>query len=485
MIDFSNLEKYRENNRIEAKKAMGGLPRSIWETYSAFANTLGGIILLGVEEWPDKTLHTIDLPDPDRLIKEFWDIANNPNKTSVNLLSSKDVFVQEVDGNHIVVINVPRAERSYRPVYLDGTPLSTYRRNGEGDYKCTKEEYQAMVRDASVKTQDMLVLNEMDMSVFNKESIRSYRQRMRLSRPGHVWEALEDEDFLLKLGAVGIGSDGKKHPTSAGLLMFGNEYDIVREYNAYFLDYQEQYDADTRWTDRIISSSGDWSGNVYDFYFRVYNKLTQDIKVPFKMEGGVRVDDTSVHQALREALANCLVNADYYGRQGLVVIKKRDAITMSNPGNFRIEIDTAKSGGVSDPRNGTMLKMFNLIDIGERAGSGIPNIFRVWREQGWTAPVISENFDPDRIMLSLAFKKSDDKKATIKSDDKKVTIKSARQKNEIITYLTDHVSAKNTDIAELLGVKSTRVKQLLKELLDEGVVVAEGNNKNRVYKLKR
>ena len=485
MIDFNNLEKYRENNRIEAKKAMGGLPGSIWETYSAFANTLGGVILLGVEEWPDKTLHAVDLPDPDRLIKEFWDIVNNPNKTSVNILSSKDVFVQEVDGNHIVVINVPRAERSYRPVYVDGNPLSTYRRNGEGDYKCTKEEYQAMVRDASVKTQDMLVLNEMDMSVFNKESVRSYRQRMRLSRPGHVWEALEDEDFLLKLGAVGIGSDGKKHPTSAGLLMFGNEYDIVREYNAYFLDYQEQYDADTRWTDRIISSSGDWSGNVYDFYFRVYNKLTQDIKVPFKIEGGARVDDTAVHQALREALANCLVNADYYGRQGLVVIKKRDAITMSNPGNFRIEIDTAKSGGVSDPRNGTMLKMFNLIDIGERAGSGIPNIFRVWREQGWTAPVISENFDPDRIMLSLAFKKSDDKKATIKSDGKKVTIKSARQKNEIITYLTDHVSAKNTDIAELLGVKSTRVKQLLKELLDEGVVVAEGNNKNRVYKLKR
>ena len=157
-------------------------------------------------------------------------------------------------------------------------PLATYRRNGEGDYKCTKEEYQAMVRDASVRKQDMLVLNEMDMTVFNKESVRSYRQLMRLSRPGHVWEALEDEDFLMKLGAVGIGSDGKKHPTSAGLLMFGNEYDIVREYNAYFLDYQEQYDADTRWTDRIISSSGDWSGNVYDFYFRVYNKLTQDIK---------------------------------------------------------------------------------------------------------------------------------------------------------------------------------------------------------------
>ena len=191
--------------------------------------------------------------------------------------------------------------------------------------------------------------------------------------------------------------------------MFGNEYDISREFNAYFLDYQEQYDAGTRWTDRIISSSGDWSGNVYNFYFRVYNKLIQDIKVPFKLEGGVRVDDASVHQALREVLANCLVNADYYGRLGLVVIKKRDAVTMANPGSFRIEIDAAKSGGVSDPRNETMLKMFNLIDIGERAGSRIPNIFRVWRERGWATPEIMEQLEPERITLSLRFGKTSDK----------------------------------------------------------------------------
>ena len=220
-----------------------------------------------------------------------------------------------------------------------------------------------------------------------------------------------------------------------------------------------------------------------DFYFRVYNKLTQDIKVPFKMEGGARVDDTSVHQALREALANCLVNADYYGRQGLVVIKKRDGITMSNPGNFRIEIDTAKSGGVSDPRNGTMLKMFNLIDIGERAGSGIPNIFRVWHEQGWTAPVISESFDPDRIMLSLAFEKIGDKKSAIKIGDKKSAI-NAKMKETIIACLTDRAEAKASAIAEHIGLKPSRTRDYLNELIAEGIVVAEGSNKNRVYKLK-
>ena len=484
MLDLSRLEQYRENNRIEAKKALGGLPKSIWETYSAFANTLGGIILLGVIETADKTFDSVDLSDPDGLIREFWHIINDPMKVSVNILAEKDVYVEEVGGDHIVVIKVPRADRAYKPVSVDNDTRNTYRRSGEGDYRCTYEEYQAMVRDASVKTQDMLILNEMDLTVFNRESIRSYRQRMRLSRPGHVWEALEDEDFLLKLGAVGIGSNGKKHPTSAGLLMFGNEYDIVREFNAYFLDYQEQYDADTRWTDRIISSFGDWSGNVYDFYFRVYNKLIQDIKVPFKMEGGTRVDDTDVHKALREALANCLVHADYYGRQGLVIVKKRNSITMSNPGSFRIEIDAAKSGGVSDPRNGTMLKMFNLIDIGERAGSGIPNIFRVWREQGWKEPVIVELSEPDRIILSLSLlkKESSDKKVAIKNGDKGT--KTATQKIAILEYLTDHASAKCSDISDMLGVKDARARRILSEMIVEGTIVTEGGNRNRIYKLK-
>lgn len=93
--------------------------------------------------------------------------------------------------------------------------------------------------------------------------------------------------------------------------MFGNEYNIVRHFPEYFLDYRELLDPTIRWTDRLQSSSGEWSGNICDFYFRVYNKITKDIKVPFKTKGGDRIDDTPVHEALREALANCLINTDF------------------------------------------------------------------------------------------------------------------------------------------------------------------------------
>ena len=158
MIDLSNIEKYRENNRIEAKKALGGLPQSIWETYSSFANTLGGILLLGVEEQKDKSLHPIRLPDPERLVAEFWRIVNDPARVSVNILTDRNVQVQRQGESCIIAITVPRANRRDLPVYLDGNLRNSYRRNGEGDYRCSPEEIAAMLRDAEVSSQDRRVL---------------------------------------------------------------------------------------------------------------------------------------------------------------------------------------------------------------------------------------------------------------------------------------------------------------------------------------
>lgn len=311
MLDLSRLEQYRENNRIEAKKALGGLPKSIWETYSAFANTLGGIILLGVIETADKTFDSVDLSDPDGLIREFWHIINDPLKVSVNILAEKDVYVEEVGGDHIVVIKVPCADRAYKPVYVDNDTRNTYRRSGEGDYRCTYEEYQAMVRDAAVRSPDMHLVRSMGLEALNSESVRSFRQRMKLYRPRHMWESLDDTAFLQKIDAIG-DDGGLLHPTFAGLLMFGNQQNILCECPNYAITYREQLDTKGNWEETP------WSGNVYKFYYWAYNKLQQNAKKPAR-------------QALREVLANCLVNADYHGSGGIIVSKGYQEITLSNP----------------------------------------------------------------------------------------------------------------------------------------------------------
>ena len=148
MLDLDNLQKYRENNRIEAKQALGGLPESIWETYSAFANTDGGIILLGVEELPDKSLHPLDLLDPQWLIEDFWTLVRDPRIVSTNILTEDQVRVHQTDGKQIITITVPKASPCHRPVYI-GNDLyrGSYRRCGEGDYRLTREEIDAMLAE--------------------------------------------------------------------------------------------------------------------------------------------------------------------------------------------------------------------------------------------------------------------------------------------------------------------------------------------------
>ena len=143
---WSKLEQFRENGHIEAKEALGGLPESLWETYSAFANASGGVILLGVGENPDKSFRILELLDPQELIDEFWAILGNPDFVSMNLLTRDDVQILRDEGKCIVAIFVPEASPSQKPVHLLRDPWRhSYRRVGEADRRCSNEEVAAML----------------------------------------------------------------------------------------------------------------------------------------------------------------------------------------------------------------------------------------------------------------------------------------------------------------------------------------------------
>lgn len=75
-MDLSNLDRYKESNRLEAKAAQGGLPRSIWETISAFANTNGGMIVLGAKERKEGTLEVSGLSNADKMLDDFRNAAH-------------------------------------------------------------------------------------------------------------------------------------------------------------------------------------------------------------------------------------------------------------------------------------------------------------------------------------------------------------------------------------------------------------------------
>ena len=192
VFDISKFDSYREDNRREVKKAKGGLPHSLWDTYSAFANCYGGVIILGVKENEDGSWKTTGLTDEAKLKKDFWNTDHA--KVSANILTDKDMETFTADnGDVILVIHVPAAKREQKPVYINNDIFNgTFCRNWEGDYHCDKSEVLGMLRDEPETTMDMKVLDNMPLSEIDLETLHGYRNRHMAYRSAHAWENLSD-----------------------------------------------------------------------------------------------------------------------------------------------------------------------------------------------------------------------------------------------------------------------------------------------------
>lgn len=141
---------------VEFKAAKGGLPRDLWETYSAFANTYGGTIWLGITQG-ETALDMHGVENAEKLVSDFWNTINNRGKVCLNLLTNDLLEIVPIEGSprKLIRIRVPRAGRRERPVFLGSDPFrGTYRRNFEGDYLCRDDEGRRMFADQSEEPAD-------------------------------------------------------------------------------------------------------------------------------------------------------------------------------------------------------------------------------------------------------------------------------------------------------------------------------------------
>ena len=411
MTDFKllidDLFKLRESVILECKLAQGrdgsgALPEDFWPTYSAMANTNGGIVILGMREHKGK-FEPVGIEQISKLRTELFNNLNNRNKVSINLLNDEQVREWQVTDKTLLVIDIPRASRHQRPVHLTRNPFdgNTFRRLNDGDRKLPDEDVKRMLAEQVEDSRDARILPKFNLKDLDADSLKAYRNIFRSDKPDHPWLALDDQGFLQMLGGWGENrASGDVGLTLAGLLMFGRFQSITEALPMYFVDFQERpanYAATIEWLDRIVPD-GTWSGNVFDFYRRVVNKITADVKVPFVLKGDTRQDDTPTHKALREGLVNTLVHADFTGRIAVQVVKEPAGFTFRNPGALRVPAQQALQGGVSDCRNRTMQQMFLMIGLGERAGSGMSRILQGWKDLGH-AVELRELYEPQEQTL--------------------------------------------------------------------------------------
>jgi len=411
-ISREDLEALREGWDFEAKLAggadgKGALPKSLWETYSAMANTEGGVILLGARERKDRSLELIGIPEIDRVETDLWNQLENRQKVSANLLTREAVQRIDVDGKALLILQIPKALRNERPVHINGSlERGTFLRVHEGDHPADSGLVRRMVAD-SIPERDSEVVPNFTLADLDPESVRRFREFFAARRPDHPFLAQSDEDFLVSIRAARIerAAEGTLRPTVAGLVMLGREASLVEYLPGWHVSYKELPSDPTdkrRWVDHL-APDGTWNANLFQFYLRVITKLYDGLKVPFVLdEGQFRSSEGPVHEAVREALVNALVHADLLGNTGIRIIKHLNGFEFVNPGLLLITPQQLWLGGQSVPRNQTLLHLFTLLRLGEKEGSGGPTMRQVWREQHWRAPRIKEDVEHSTTHLQLA-----------------------------------------------------------------------------------
>ncbi len=491
-LDLFDQLSYFEGADVEYKSARGGLPRSLWETYSAFANSAGGTIWLGVVQ-KDGRLEIQGLDNAEKLIGDFWDLVNNKQKVSRNLLKESDVELVKIDvtGLAVVRIHVPRATRRERPIFLGQNPFGgAYRRNYEGDYLCTEEEVRRMFADQADESADARVLEGFGIEDLHQESLKQFRNRFASARPGHPWLSEDDKGLLSRLGGWRVDRLSRKEGlTVAGLLMFGREHSI-RDPSAlpgFHLDYRERFSDDpaVRWTDRV-TLDGTWEGNLFQFYQRVILKLGEGpgIKTPFQIDSeGYRRAATPVHEALQEALVNALIHADHGGQGGIVIDRYPDRLEFSNPGTLLVSREQLLIGGISECRNKSLQQMFQMLGVGDKAGSGIDKIRKSWAAQTWQSPRIRETHRPDRVQLVLPMVSTLPGEVVARLDGRFGAAFRSLNSDEVQAVVAAEVEGEVTNqrLQEMLSLHSVDITRMLRGLVRKKFLVQDGQGRGTRY----
>lgn len=410
MAFLDDQSDLRETQQLEFKEAGSSLPKDIWETYSAFANTEGGKIVLGVRELEDHSFEIVGVKDPLALLSQFWTSVHNRQLVERDVMLPDGARRENAGGVDLVIVDVPRAERGDKPVRVydrRSKQFVAYVRRGESDLEATEADIRLMAYDG-VPGADRRPLEEFGVDALCAETVTRYRNIFSSVKPLSPWNADSTEDFLFHIGAMAKGRDGGFHPTQAGLLAFGYEYQITGYAPHFLLDYREETSEALRWDDRIVSHSGDWSGNLVDFYSMVSSRLSRLMRAPFSTDedGRRHSSATRVLEAVNEAVVNALVHAYYGSTGGISVIVGSESICVRNPGSLLVDREVAIVGGTSETRNPTLMKIFALIGASDRAGSGLCDIWSTWDEEFGIEPRLEESHAPSSVTLSLPISSS-------------------------------------------------------------------------------
>jgi ATP-dependent DNA helicase RecG len=396
--------KSAEWTDLELKEATFALPKSTLETVSAFANTNGGHLVLGVKE-DGQSYEILGVVDVDKIQGDFFSLLNSRDKFSIQLDIQGSLLA--FDERHVLVFAVPEAERKHKPVYLDKDIRKSFIRKGSGDQRCSEDDIRRFLRAAGGSSYESEAVDLSVDACIDVATLTRYRQRFDEKHPGHACASFDAAHFLEHWAlAVSVGENLR--PTRAAVLLFGTGAALRTIMPRPLVDCRwaanpwDEPAPDERWLDRLLCEE-----NLWTCWEQLADRYAQNATKPFALELGTmaRRDRPEDFISFREAAINLLMHQDFEEiTRSATIAFHPDRVVFENPGTARANKAELLEPGAKDVRNPLIVAMFRRVGLSEQAGTGIGAIFGDWRRRGRVPPEIINDVPSYSFRLSLLAK---------------------------------------------------------------------------------
>jgi ATP-dependent DNA helicase RecG len=388
-----------DGSDIEAKRAKSGFPQSLWETVSAFANTTGGFILLGVEQRRGFQVTGVD--DPPAMANRLASLCTDEMEPPVRA----EISSTPLEGQRVVVAHIPPTPHAQRPCHLKRLgPFNGSRlRVNDGDRSLTEYEVSLWLNERQQPAHDRRLVTDASLEDLDSTTLARFVTRLRSTRRS-VLGAMSDDEILRRTQVAGVDGDGTLRPTLAGALAFGiYPQQFYPQLNVTVVVFPTDRPGEVGPRGERFVDNRSVDGNVAAMLAGTLEVLHPHLKRRGIVQGLYRVEEPEYpSEVLREAVVNALVHRDYspssLGAQVQIELYP-SRLLIRNPGGLYGPVDVTQLGfvTVTSARNPLLLKLMEDTEaepgraVCENRGSGLATIREILGRLGMNPPTFRDN----------------------------------------------------------------------------------------------
>ena len=468
-----------ESKDLEFKEKLPEDSKKYMKTIVAFSNGDGGRLIIGVND--DREVVGVDQTDVFTMI----DKITNAISDSCEPLIIPDIAPQAVGDKTVIVVEISAGRQ--RPYYLKvlGMDKGTFIRTAGSTRLADRPFIQEMYYEDENRSFDNVVnkdikVTEADIKSFC-EDMKKEAQRNCLNRKDAEKVKTPTKNNLISWGIL-KEENGVVRPTYAYYYLRGLDGVMSRIQCAVFK-------GNTR---GIFVDKREYEGNLWEQVEQAYQFVLRNIHLGARIKGIHRQDVYELPpESIRELIINAVVNCSFLQGSLVQVAIYDNRLEISSPGGLMpgVTIEKMKEG-FSKVRNRGIANAFVYMNLIEQWGSGIPKILAQTKEYGLPEVEFIDMGIALRVNMYRALTedekqaiKTSDKKQATSDKDKRQTIKASDRRTIFAEYMSQHGASTTAEMAAFSGLSPQRTRAILSKMVDDGIIIAEGSNKTRKYRL--